>query len=148
MLGAQSDVPMSRWASERHFTRLLRAQVRLYEYLPQILHTKAVVADDVVYMGSANLDVRSLRINFELLLRIPAPALAARLRAEFEDDVERSREIQLHPGVGAVPGGIRHVRTWPTWSWHASIPTSRRASCSRCSKLTLRPFTVASRPNP
>lgn len=108
MLGAQSDVPMSRWASERHFTRLLRAQVRLYEYLPQILHTKAVVADGVVYMGSANLDVRSLRINFELLLRIPSPALAARLRAEFEDDTGRAREIQLQ--------SWRRGRTW----WHSA----------------------------
>lgn len=108
MLGAQSDVPMSRWASERHFTRLLRAQVRLYEYLPQILHTKAVVADDVVYMGSANLDVRSLRINFELLLRIQSPALAARLRAEFEDDTGRAREIQLQ--------SWRRGRTW----WHSA----------------------------
>jgi cardiolipin synthase len=108
MLAAQSDVPMARWASERHFTSLLRSHARLYEYLPQILHAKAVVADDVVYMGSANLDVRSLRINFELLLRIPSPALAARLRAEFDGDVDRAHEIQLQ--------SWRRTRAW----WHAT----------------------------
>jgi cardiolipin synthase len=108
MLAAHSDVPMARWASERHFTALLRSHARLYEYLPQILHAKAVVADDVVYMGSANLDVRSLRINFELLLRIPSPALAARLRAEFDGDVDRAHEIQLQ--------SWRRTRAW----WHAT----------------------------
>jgi len=108
MLAAQSDVPMSRWASERHFTALLRSHARLYEYLPQILHAKAVVADDVVYMGSANLDVRSLRINFELLLRIPSPLLAARLRAEFDGDAGRAQEIQLQ--------SWRRTRAW----WHAA----------------------------
>ena len=108
MLAARSDVPMSRWASERHFTRLLRSRVRLYEYLPQVLHAKAVVTDDVVYMGSANLDVRSLRINFELLLRIPSAALAGRLEAEFGDDVGRAHEIQLQ--------SWRRTRAW----WHSA----------------------------
>lgn len=104
MLAAQSDVPMARWASERHFSALLRSHARLYEYLPQILHAKAVVADDIVYMGSANLDVRSLRINFELLLRIPSPALAVRLRAQFQEDVGRAQEVELQ--------SWRRTRTW------------------------------------
>jgi cardiolipin synthase len=108
MLAAQSDVPMSRWASERHFTPLLRAHARLYEYLPQILHAKAVVTDEVVYMGSANLDVRSLLINFELLLRIPSAELAARLQVEFEEDVGRAQEIQLQ--------SWRRTRAW----WHSA----------------------------
>jgi cardiolipin synthase len=108
MLAAQSDVPMSRWASERHFTSLLRSHARLYEYLPQILHAKAIVTDDVVYMGSANLDVRSLRINFELLLRIRSATLAARLQAEFDADVGRAHEIQLQ--------SWRRARAW----WHSA----------------------------
>jgi cardiolipin synthase len=107
MLAAQSDVPLSRWASERYFAPLLRSRARLFEYLPQVLHAKAVVADDVVYMGSANLDVRSLRINFELLLRIPSAVLAARLRSEFETDAGHAHEIQLQ--------SWRRARTW----WHS-----------------------------
>ncbi len=86
MLGESSDVPVSRWASERLFTRFLRAGLRIHRYRPQIVHAKVMVLDDVVYVGSSNLDVRSLFINYELLLRIPSTALAVRLRAEFDAD--------------------------------------------------------------
>jgi cardiolipin synthase len=90
MLGTRSDVPLSRWASERLFTKFLHAHLRIHRYRPQIVHAKTLVADDVVYVGSANLDVRSLMINYELLLRIPSPALAQTLRQRFEDDVTRA----------------------------------------------------------
>ncbi|MGB7737691.1 MAG: phosphatidylserine/phosphatidylglycerophosphate/cardiolipin synthase family protein, partial [Steroidobacteraceae bacterium] len=95
MLGEGSDVAVSRWASERMFTRYLRAGLRIYCYRPQIVHAKALVLDDVVYVGSSNLDVRSLLINFELLLRIPSAAFAARLRAEFETDRQHADTLDL-----------------------------------------------------
>ena len=90
MLGERSDVPLSGWASERLFTKFLHAGLRIHRYRPQIVHAKALVVDDVVYVGSANLDVRSLLINYELLLRIPSPALAETLRQCFDDDVTRA----------------------------------------------------------
>ena len=90
MLGKRSDVPLSRWASERLFTKFLHAGLRIHRYRPQIVHAKALVVDDVVYIGSANLDVRSLLINYELLLRIPSAALAEALRERFEADVTRA----------------------------------------------------------
>lgn len=90
MLGERSDVPISRWASERLFAKFLHAGLRIHRYRAQIVHAKALVIDDVVYVGSANLDVRSLLINYELLLRIPSPALAETLRQRFEDDVTRA----------------------------------------------------------
>ena len=46
MLGERSDVPVSRWASERLFTRFLRAGLRIYCYRPQVVHAKALVLDD------------------------------------------------------------------------------------------------------
>jgi cardiolipin synthase len=95
MLGERSDVPVSRWASERLFTRFLRAGLRIHCYRPQIVHAKALVLDDVVYVGSSNLDVRSLLINYELLLRIPSAALAARLRDEFESDRQHADTLEL-----------------------------------------------------
>ena len=95
MLGERSDVQVSRWASERLFRRFLRAGLRIYCYRPQVVHAKALVLDDVVYVGSSNLDVRSLLINYELLLRIPSAALAARLRAEFETDRRHADKLDL-----------------------------------------------------
>jgi cardiolipin synthase len=75
LLGAVSDLRMPRWASERLFSRFLRA------------------GDNVVYIGSSNLDVRSLLINYELLLRIPSTRLAEELRARFEADLSHADEI-------------------------------------------------------
>jgi cardiolipin synthase len=90
MLGTRSDVPLSLWASERLFSKYLGAGLRIYRYRAQIVHAKALVVVDVVYVGSANLDVRSLLINYELLLRIPSRALAEALRQRFGDDVTRA----------------------------------------------------------
>jgi cardiolipin synthase A/B len=50
--------------------------------------------DDIVFVGSSNLDPRSLRINFEIMLRIQNPALAAAARQQFEADLaQRSTRI-------------------------------------------------------
>ena len=48
---------------------------------------KLLVVDDTTYVGSANLDKRSLRVNVELMVRIEDAALAARLR-ELIDHME------------------------------------------------------------
>ena len=53
----------------------------IYEYQPTKLHTKLFVIDDVVYIGSANYDMRSLFLNLEMMLRIEDKAFAAHVRA-------------------------------------------------------------------
>jgi cardiolipin synthase len=63
---------------------LLRAGVELYEYQPQILHTKMYLFDDVACTGSANMDKRSLLVNYELLVRTENAAVAEQGRAIFE----------------------------------------------------------------
>lgn len=73
------------------YKRLLRAGVRIFEFLPSKLHMKLLIVDDVSYFGSANLDKRSVRINVELMVRVEDAALAARLR-EFVDGLEAASE--------------------------------------------------------
>jgi cardiolipin synthase A/B len=67
--------------------------VEVYEYGPQILHAKIVVVDDIVYAGSANLDARSLSINYEVLARLPHPELAQEARQIFANDLQHCRRI-------------------------------------------------------
>lgn len=114
LTGTQSDVPLAQWASERRVPRLLRAGLRLFQYPLQMVHAKVLVLDDVVYMGSANLDVRSLRINFELLLRLECPALAAELRALFAADVQRSSRVEARAWQ-AGRGLWQRLRSWIAW---------------------------------
>ena len=90
----RTDVQLARYAARSLYQRLLRNRVRLFEYEAQILHTKLIVADDVVYVGSANLDTRSLNINYELLLRIEDRRLAHEARRIFTDHLPFSRAIK------------------------------------------------------
>ena len=93
ILPGKSDVPLSQWAGRSLYRRLLRAGVRIFEYQPQILHTKLILIDDVVYAGSANLDTRSFHINYELSIRVANARLAGEAMAIFDDTRRLSHEI-------------------------------------------------------
>jgi len=94
ILAGKSDVLLSQLAARSLYQRLLRAGVEIYEYQPQILHAKLIVVDQVVYVGSANLDARSLHINYELLMRLPDRQLAAEARKIFAADLQHCRSIE------------------------------------------------------
>lgn len=93
ILAGQSDVKLAQLASRHLYQGLLRAGVEIYEYQPQVLHTKLVIADDVVFTGSANLDARSLNINYELLVRVAGADLAAGAREIFAAHLAHCRRI-------------------------------------------------------
>ena len=95
ILPGKSDVFLSRLAAQSFYRRLLRAGVEIYEYQPQILHAKMFLIDDIVYVGSSNLDSRSLNINYELMLRVPQARLAAEGREIFSSIKAHSRRIEL-----------------------------------------------------
>jgi cardiolipin synthase len=94
ILAAKSDVKLSQLASRHLYGGLLRAGVEIYEYQPQILHTKFFLFDDIVYAGSANMDKRSLLVNYELLVRTENRELAERGRAFFERTLEHCVQIE------------------------------------------------------
>jgi cardiolipin synthase A/B len=95
ILPEKSDVLLSQLACRSLYRRLLKAGIEIYEYTPQILHAKLVVVDDTVYVGSSNLDPRSLRINYELMLRFENRDLAAEARAVFEQKLNHCRRIEI-----------------------------------------------------
>ncbi len=89
----KTDVAIARYAGRALYHRLLKAGIGIQEYVAQILHTKLIIADNVVYVGSANLDTRSLNINYELLVRIEDGPLAQEARAIFRDYLPHCRKI-------------------------------------------------------
>jgi cardiolipin synthase len=95
ILAGKSDVLVSQLAGRSLYRRLLRAGVEIYEYQPQILHAKLFVSDRAVYVGSANLDVRSLNLNYELMLRFADESVAAEARAVFARTLKHCRRIEL-----------------------------------------------------
>jgi cardiolipin synthase len=95
LLAGKSDVPLAQLAAERFYKLLLGRRVRVFEYQPQVLHAKVVVADSIVWAGSGNLDRRSLSINYELLLRLDWPELAEDARTWFAHALKHSRRVHL-----------------------------------------------------
>lgn len=90
----RTDVRMARYAGRALYSRLLRSGIRIFEYEPQVLHTKLIIVDEVVYVGSANLDTRSLNINYELLVRIHDTRLAHEARLIFNEHLPHCLPIE------------------------------------------------------
>lgn len=94
LVPAKSDVPITRWAAHALYASLMSAGVRIYEYLPRMLHAKTVVVDrHWATLGSANFDYRSFFLNYELLLATTAPDDCERLHRQFCEDISASRLV-------------------------------------------------------
>jgi cardiolipin synthase len=97
------------WANRNMLAELLTWGTEIYYQPAPFCHSKLLLVDsDYALVGSANLDPRSLRLNFELGLEIWSSALAATLRAHMDSTVASSRRVQLGELDGrSVPVRIR-----------------------------------------
>jgi cardiolipin synthase len=95
---AKSDNNATIAAARFIYGRLIKRGVEVFEYLPTKLHTKLVVLDNVVHIGSSNLDIRSLFLNMELMLRVDDARFAKAMRTYFEGELKESLAItpELH----------------------------------------------------
>jgi cardiolipin synthase len=95
ILPSKSDHWLVLWAGRSSYDELLDAGVEIYEYAAGMLHSKVVVVDDRWAMvGSANMDVRSFRINFELTTILYDAGAAQQLHADFDALRAASRRVQ------------------------------------------------------
>ena len=95
VLPAKTDVPVSQLAARSLYRRLLKRGLEIYEYQPQILHTKLIICDGCSYVGSSNLDVRSLDLNYEVMLRVPDAEQSAEAGRIFDGYLEHCQKIEL-----------------------------------------------------
>ena len=94
LISARTDHPLLVTAGHSYYAQLLATGVRIFEYLVGIHHAKIALADDTWAMiGSANLDYRSMRLNFELNLLFHSPEHNAELARLLEQDFALCREI-------------------------------------------------------
>lgn len=94
VLPSLSDVVLVMWASRSFYRPLITAGVRIYEYPGAMLHAKALVADrDVLSIGTANIDNRSFRLNFELSLFLASTEMNEQLSTWLDDLFLQSEEI-------------------------------------------------------
>jgi cardiolipin synthase len=90
-----SDSRIVTLAARSYFDQLLGAGVRVYEYGPRMLHSKALLVDDhLVSIGSANFDYRSFRLNFEVAVVCHDARLAGELERVIEGDLGHSPRVR------------------------------------------------------
>src|SRR4029453_18982132 len=90
---AKSDNHATIAVARYTYKNLLRRGAEIFEYQATKLHTKLVVLDKIVHIGSSNFDIRSLYLNLEMILRVDDPEFAQLLRNYFEHEVGQSLPI-------------------------------------------------------
>ncbi|HET9650877.1 MAG TPA: cardiolipin synthase [Usitatibacter sp.] len=92
----QGDSKLVTMASHTYCESLVKAGIRIYEYGPPMLHAKTMVVDDTVaVIGTANLDNRSFRLNFEVAAAFYDHAVIARMAKRFEEDRSHCKPFPL-----------------------------------------------------
>jgi len=85
------------WAGRAYYEELLASGVRVFERHPPFMHAKGLIVDDAVAMiGSANLDVRSLKLNYETNLMVYDAPFINRLKQAMLEEVALSHELRLN----------------------------------------------------
>ncbi|MDO6580010.1 cardiolipin synthase [Photobacterium sp. 2_MG-2023] len=94
VIPAKNDSVMVEWASRSFFAELLNAGVFIHRFNGGLLHTKSVVVDDThCLIGTVNLDMRSLWLNFEVTLAVDNPVFTAQLAQLQQQYIKQSSRI-------------------------------------------------------
>ncbi len=96
VLPVKNNLPYVAWASRAYFSELLEHGCRIYYQPPPFVHSKLLLVDDLyALVGSANLDPRSLRLNFEFNLEVFDAGLAGGLADHFNAVCLVARQVTV-----------------------------------------------------
>jgi len=98
LLPARSNHPIADLARGRFLRQLAQAGAHIFTYEKRMIHAKLAVFDhDVAISGSANLDMRSLYLNYEIALFMYSPPEVARVAGWMQGIMEESKEWDVSP---------------------------------------------------
>ncbi len=90
-----SDSRLVTLAARSYYDQLLSAGVKIYEYGPRMLHSKALLVDEgIALIGSANFDHRSFRLNFEVSMLFQDEGIAAVLAKLIESEFAHAPRVR------------------------------------------------------
>lgn len=96
MIPCKPDHPFVYWAGMSYIGELLQAGVKFYTYEKGFLHSKVVLMDSFISsVGTANLDIRSFKLNFEVNAFIYDEAINLKLTENYLNDLQYCKEITL-----------------------------------------------------
>ncbi len=94
MIPCKPDHPFVYWATYSYMGDLLTAGAKCYTYENGFLHAKGVMVDGMVScVGTANMDIRSFELNFEVNATIYDEGVTKRLEDKFREDLKLCREV-------------------------------------------------------
>ncbi len=114
ILPQKSNQPLAHWATRNMLWELLQFGVHVYYQPPPFAHSKfLLIDDDYGHIGSANLDPRSLRLNFELVVEVFDRQFVAQLGKHF-DRVRNTATEESLAGVDGrpLPARVRDAIAW------------------------------------
>ena len=92
----KSDSPIVAAAGRYYYQQLMESGVNIHTYQSGMLHAKTITVDDAfALLGSANLDVRSFYLNFEINVLLYGPAITKHLRYAQQQYLNESRPVEL-----------------------------------------------------
>ena len=87
-------------ASKGLFEELLEAGARIFRRKPPFIHAKAMVVDNsIALVGTANLDVRSLELNYETTVLFEEENTVSTLKQMIREDIGESDEVKLNEWI-------------------------------------------------
>ncbi len=91
LIPGKSDVPLVKWAAFYLMQFLLKRHIPIFEYQKSILHAKTMIIDDECYIGSFNLNHRSLLHDLEVIACLRDSESLDQMLAQWRVDVENSK---------------------------------------------------------
>ncbi len=94
MVPEKSDSLIVGLSANSYFEELLQAGVRIFLYRKGFVHAKTVVADgELSVVGTANMDIRSFDLNFEMMSVIYSADFGKEMEQMFLGDLKECEEI-------------------------------------------------------
>jgi len=96
VIPAEGDHPLVAAAGRAYFEPLIEGGVSLHRYHGGMLHAKTITVDDAFgLLGSANLDIRSFHLNFEVNVLMYGPQITRHLRFAQQHYIDQSEAVDL-----------------------------------------------------
>jgi cardiolipin synthase len=114
LLPDKNNLPFIKWATTKMLWQLLQKGIRIYYQPPPFVHSKLFIVDDqYAQIGSANIDPRSLRLNFELAVEVYGEQVAEDLSPHFYQCLTKSREVTFDEvEARSIPIRVRDAFVW------------------------------------
>jgi cardiolipin synthase len=94
MIPCKPDHPFVYWATYSHIGELVLAGANCYTYQNGFLHSKGMIVDEeICCYGTANMDIRSFALNFEVNAVIYDECIAKKMTEIFKEDIKYSERI-------------------------------------------------------